>query len=150
MLWAICLLHQSGLPGVEIPSSRPFSSVTQEFTVVALVPSRLRASDSNSGQRSMNIRALLTVLLAVIGTSCEASGPMASRGHPYGLWSTERGQTIEVRRNGTFRFCDERKCELGKYEPSGRAAVLLVGFSTMIVTERLRKRSGLEAGGTLA
>ena len=39
--------------------------------------------------------------VALLAPGCAAA--RATGEHPFGLWSTERGQTIEVFRNETFR-----------------------------------------------
>jgi hypothetical protein len=90
----------------------------------------------------MTIRniALLAMLLALpIVEACENSSSFKS---PFGIWSTERGQTVEVFRNGLFRYCDGSLCENGKYMMDGPYGVNLVGFSNMKATSRLRKLSG--------
>lgn len=91
----------------------------------------------------MFMRALALAVFAAVLAGCHTAAPLASRDSPYGVWSTERGQTVEVRRDGTFRFCDGQTCESGRYEMEG-ASVLLIGFADMPITQRLRDFSGWE------
>lgn len=97
--------------------------------------------------RNMAIALLLT-LLAACGTDVQQTtveeASIADRSSPFGLWSTERGQTVEVFRDGTFRFCDGELCETGQYERyyDRSRSVFLIGFGSMTATQRLRKLSG--------
>lgn len=90
------------------------------------------------------MRALAIVIIVACLSACHTTAPIATRESPYGLWSTERGQTVEVRRDGTFLFCDGQQCESGRHQANGRASVLLVGFANMPVTQRLRELSDWE------
>ena len=90
----------------------------------------------------MKMNALTIVLLLPVLSACSGGDSPATKDHPYGLWSTERGQTVEVRRDGTFKYCDQENCQSGNYAKDGRTTVLLRGFADMSVTENLRQRSG--------
>jgi hypothetical protein len=61
--------------------------------------------------------------------------------HPYGEWSSGHGQTVVVRRDGTYTFCYGAFCEEGNHVPEGRTSVDLLGFGSMKSTARLRKIS---------
>lgn len=71
--------------------------------------------------------------------SCEAGA--LSRDSPLGLWSTERGQTIEIYGDGRYKYCDDSSCYNGVYEPSGLTHVLLLDFASAPETERLREEA---------
>jgi hypothetical protein len=98
---------------------------------------------------------LLTLLLLSFLAACKPtpSDHGLDDDSPFGLWqvtrpglwqATRTGQTLDVRRDGTYRFCDASFCEEGKTMPDTKA-VWLLGFSNMKATKRLREDSGTEA-----
>ncbi len=85
----------------------------------------------------------LIIGVAIFLASC---GPRPSNHglndkHPYGEWSSGHGQTIIVRRDGTYRFCDGSFCEEGKHVKESLISLDLLGFGDMKATARLRKMS---------
>jgi hypothetical protein len=100
-------------------------------------------------------RLLYLLLLPLLLVACKPapSDHGLNDKSPYGFWEVTRtgfwqanrtGQTMEVRRNGTYRFCDGTFCEEGKTMPDAKA-VWLLGFYSMKATKTLREYSGAEA-----
>jgi hypothetical protein len=89
--------------------------------------------------------ARLIVTLSLVALGWNGAAWAASRDHPYGLWTTERGHYITVRRDGTWVFCDRDVCDGGRYIADGKN-VLLLGFGSLPVTAELRRRSGWDEG----
>jgi hypothetical protein len=92
----------------------------------------------------MRIRIFLLASFILALGAIYLPGLMLSRESPFGYWSTERGQTIQVLRNGRFKYCDRDQCEWGRYIYYGGITVTLVNFYNMKITERLRTLSGDE------
>jgi hypothetical protein len=84
----------------------------------------------------VNLLALWCLLALVAG--CGPKPALPTGDHPYGRWETEQGQSVEVRRDGTFTFCDAGQCDTGHYRSDGPREVWLIGYSDMKSTERLR------------
>ena len=85
---------------------------------------------------------LLGVSLVACGApNTSADRQMATRDHAYGVWSTERGQTIDVRRDGSFTYCDMDECASGRSIRSGVTHVFLIDFGRMPETKKLREAS---------
>lgn len=61
--------------------------------------------------------------------------------NPYGVWSTGLGQVIEVRRDGTYRYCDGEDCTTGQMIVDHNGAWLL-RFYDLKATKNLRDLSG--------
>jgi hypothetical protein len=94
----------------------------------------------------------LFVLFVMMLASC---GPRPSNHglndkNPFGEWSSGHGQTVFVRRDGTYKFCEGKVCEEGKHIPDGQWSVFLLGFADMKVTANLRKISGWDEGKKLS
>lgn len=92
----------------------------------------------------MTMRLMVIAVLALVYGCCPKAAPKLSFDSPFGLWSTERGQTVEVKRDGSYNYCDQGLCQGGKATRDGYTLVKLDGFFDMKVTERLRKMSGLD------
>lgn len=88
----------------------------------------------------MNPLALWCLLAFAAG--CGPKPVVPSVDHPYGRWETEQGQSVDVRRDGTFTFCDAGLCDTGHYRPNGQNEVWLIGYSDMKSTQRLRAATG--------
>jgi hypothetical protein len=97
-------------------------------------------------------RLLYLLLLPLLLVACKPtpSDHGLDDDSPYGFWEVTRtgfwqaihtGQTMDVRRNGTYRFCDGTFCEDGKTMPDVKA-VWLLGFYSMKATKRLREDTG--------
>jgi hypothetical protein len=84
---------------------------------------------------------MITLFLALFSAAIGGQAPV-DLGNPYGKWSTDRGQTIEVKRDGRFVFCDSGFCEIGTYKTDGAHEVLLLNFAKMKSTQRLIHLSG--------
>jgi hypothetical protein len=93
---------------------------------------------------------LLLVLIILASCGPRPSNHGLSDKHPYGEWSSGHGQTIIVRRDGTYKFCDGTFCEEGKYIAKNEATVHLLGFGTMKATARLRKMSQWDEYGRIS
>jgi hypothetical protein len=69
----------------------------------------------------------------------------------FGEWSSGHGQTVFVRRDGTYKFCEGKFCEEGKHIPHGKnMGVWLVNFGDMKATAKLRKISGWDESITVS
>ena len=91
--------------------------------------------------KSASVMAASAALLSFMACSAPAAPARISQGHPFGLWSSGRGQTIEIFRDGRYRFCQERQCEDGAWRVSDNLTVVLTGFADMKVTRTLRRDS---------
>lgn len=87
------------------------------------------------------MKSIVALAVLAITSACSPDAFSLDRRSPYGLWSTERGQTVEVNRDGTYRYCDLSECSTGTATPDGKFGVLLQGFAHMPATRRLRKLS---------
>ena len=89
----------------------------------------------------------VAVIIVVTVVGCapanETKAAAQKEGEPYGLWSTERGQTIAITRDGKYKYCDGGACEVGYQTMDGNCALLL-GFADMEATANLRRVSGWE------
>jgi hypothetical protein len=90
------------------------------------------------------MRLAIIVVAAFALASCHRIDPEAAtlnRDSPFGFWSTERGQTIEVRRDGTYTYCDQGVCASGRTRPDPPTMIWLVDFNKMPLTNGLRELS---------
>lgn len=91
------------------------------------------------------MKALIAAFCAVGMSACTPAMQVTHRDSPFGVWSTERGQTVEVRRDGSFRYCDGNRCAAGRYRMDGPHMALLLNFSRMPITQSMLNAAGYEA-----
>ena len=84
--------------------------------------------------------------MAITLVACRVN---TDKNSPFGIWSTGRGQEIEVRRDGVYKYCDSGTCQEGKYKTDGPKEVLLLGFAGMPITQHLRQLSGEDEAATI-
>jgi hypothetical protein len=83
---------------------------------------------------------MMTMLLAAMVVGCAPQERTDSG--PYGVWSTRAGETITIKRDGTYAYCDGPSCMSGQIELVGASGVHLKEFFVREETKRLLLRSG--------